>query len=373
MLLAASGSHAMLLADALDHVIREIDPLLVPEPAVERLVRTADDLTDGAVAAYIECRPDPAVDTCDLLACFVSTGPIRDVETARSKWSRRREHGQFVGTDPSDKSDNSSWEVAEAAQECRRTPGTALHGRSPLLWLEFDDAGASDRVPSPSVCICIEPTYLARERYREPADSVEAMVIESATLAGLSAGDVEALLSCIRQLPGGARAIHLSFMQARTPKTTKVYLRMPLDQATSYLEAIGWGGDASTVREVLEWHRQRDDCVHLDLSIAGGAVLRRLGLAFPNARRTDRFDDDVFDGLAARSLAPHAASRAKKAARAWSLTEPALRRDAGWTHVVHRWIDQKLVLDDSGCELKLYLAVRPLPALFGGMATAGGR
>jgi hypothetical protein len=357
----------MLLADALAHVIADIEPLLVPPPDLTRLAAKTSALSEGAVAAYIECRADPEVDTCDLLACFRSTGPLRRTETARGpKPGGHRESVDKIVTG------NHEWKIAEAAQACRRTPGSALHRRSPLLWLEFDDAGANDALPTPSVCICIEPTYLARERYREPAGDVHAMVTASATVAGIVQCDLDALLACIRELPGGARAIHLSFM-ARSPKTTKLYLRMPLDEASSYLDAIGWNGDRSTVREVLKWHRQHDDCVHLDLSIAGGSVLGRLGLAFPNMRRDDRFDEDVFDGLAARALTPNAASRAKTAAYAWTRTEPALRHNEGWTHIVHRWIDQKLVLDEHGCELKLYLAVRPLPALFGGMATAGGR
>ncbi|MFN2378347.1 MAG: hypothetical protein ABR538_17595, partial [Candidatus Binatia bacterium] len=264
------------------------------------------------------------------------------------------------------------WALAEAAQRCRRTEGSALHQRSPLVWLEFDDAGKAGQLSSPGVCICLEPSYLDRTRYLEPATGCEEMAAAATALAGLDGDATEAVLRCIRSLPGGGRAIHLSFMKGRTPATTKLYVRLPVAAATGYLRTIGWSGDFAEVADLFDWRRRFDSAVHLDVSIEGATVLPRLGVAYPRDDG-EPFHLGIFEGLARRALTPGTAARAKRAAMSWTATQPCLTIGDGWPNVVHRWIDQKIVFDEGTRELKLYLAVRPVPALFGAMATAGGR
>jgi len=345
----------MLLAEALEVVVPDIDPALASSSACSRVLDAGRGLGGDAVAAYIECRADPDDDRTDLLACFLSPADPRPA------LPRATEGGP-----------NDGWSLAASVQRARRTSGSSLHGNSPLIWLEFDDAGSTGAATAPpSVCVCLEPSYLARNRYQVDNFDCEAMATTAAGLAAVDEATAGAVMRCIRMLPPRARAIHLSFMRARVGNTTKLYERIPLRGVTGYLEEIGWNGDQAALRGLLEWRQADDDFVHVDISIERGLVLPRLGLAFP---RTDglRFDLHIFAGLAQRALSQEAAERVMEAGSSWVRTEPGVRSGGGWTHIAHRWIDQKVVLDEGRFELKLYLAVRPLPFLLGALATAGG-
>jgi len=346
----------MMLAEALATVIPDIDPVLASPSACDRVLRARRQLGDDAVAAYIECRAEPGDDRVDLLACFV------DTTNPRSPTSPAMEDRAGDG-----------WSLAAAVQSARRTKGSVLHDNSPLIWLELDDADGGGTALSPSVCVCLEPSYLARNRYEIANSACEAMAMTVAGIARLDDATRACVVRCIRALPVDGRAIHLSLMCARTGNATKLYERVPLRSAAEYLARIGWNGDRAALESLLDWRAPDDAFVHLDVSIEKGLVLPRLGVAFPRSNDGRRFNLDVFAGLAARALSPQAAVRVRKAGLAWTETEPGLRTPGGWSCIVHRWIDQKLVLDRGGFELKLYLAVRPLPFLLGALAGAGGR
>ena len=346
----------MMLAEALAAVVPDIDPVLASPAARGRVLKAGSGLGDDAIAAYIECRADPGDDRTDLLACFLSTADPQPASTPE------------IESGPRD-----GWSLAAAVQLARRTDGNALHGNSPLIWLEFDDAGSEQAAGSPSVCVCLEPGYLARNRWRAANPACEAMATTVASLAAVDEATGSAVVRCIRALPAEGRAIHLSLMCARIGSATKLYERVPLRSAPDYLARIGWDGDRAGLQSLLDWREPDDAFVHLDLSIEKGLVLPRLGIAFPRTNDGGRFNLDVFAGLAARTLSQEATDRVREAGMAWTETEPGIRTPGGWSCIVHRWIDQKVVLDCGGFELKLYLAVRPLPFLLGALARAGGR
>ncbi|MFN2377722.1 MAG: hypothetical protein ABR538_14405, partial [Candidatus Binatia bacterium] len=75
----------MLLAEAIAMVAPGIDPDLVPPGDVPRLVKAARSLPEAAVAAYIECRADPAAQRTDLLACLLSTDDPRPSSSSPEK------------------------------------------------------------------------------------------------------------------------------------------------------------------------------------------------------------------------------------------------------------------------------------------------
>ena len=63
----------MLLAEALDTVVPDIDPVLASPSACRRMLEVAGGLSRDAEAAYVECRAAPDDDRTDFLACFLST------------------------------------------------------------------------------------------------------------------------------------------------------------------------------------------------------------------------------------------------------------------------------------------------------------
>lgn len=342
----------MLLTQALASSAPDIDVALAPAGAVERVVQASAVLSPECQAAYLECRPACGADQVDLLVCAVRTGSLT-VPTFRTDG------------DP-------GWQAAERVQRERRTAGHVLARQSPLVWLEFDGAGGLDALPSPSVCVCVEPAYLEDVRYLDRRPDAPGEAVRSvAGIAGLPSATLDRALDCLRALPRSARLIHFSWMGARAVPATKLYLRLATGDARDFLQRIRWDGDRQAIDDLLALRAPSDAWVHLDVSLLDGRVLPRIAVAFPRDTDGSRFSHDVLEHLARGVLDAAERERVRAAGDRWIAREPVVRLPGGGAHVVRRWVDQKIVLDQGRRELKLYLAVRPVPALFSGFAREG--
>lgn len=311
----------------------------------------------AAIASYVECRVDPADDRADLLLCVADTTTLRPMSSSDL-----------------DETALAAWELVDAVQKARRTPGNPLHANSPLVWLEFDDAPRWLASPAPSVCVCLEPDYLQRHRMLSPNAACEGIAVSTAKLAALDPASCNTLLRCLRTLPATGRAIHLSFMRGRPGSVTKLYLRLSPTDVMPWLKRAGWSGDHRDVlHELLLWRQHDDPFVFVDLSIRDGQVLDRIALAFPRADDGKPFREEILRGLIERFLPESPASAVIAAAQAWTIPPKTLiRRRGHHPQTIHRWIDQKIVLEPSNSELKLYLALRPLPTPLGVLGATGG-
>lgn len=306
-------------------------------------------LSDDVMALYLECRPALGQGPVDLLTCTLShASPFAETEA----WSQ-------PGPAP-------AVQLVERIQTLRSNPESALGLAAPLIWLEFDDLQGSTAA-RPSVCVCIEPSYLGEQRLRRRVpDLWSAAVQELSALepAGLNGCEV-VLRDCIAALPESARPIHVSMMCAREQAPTKLYLRIAAQEVTSYLATINWPGDLRRIQGFLGWCRSNRENVYLDLSFVDGALQDRLGFAFPCPERGTRFECEVFQRLAQEALDSSRAAEVWEALAGWGKDDPRFGDHGKASWVAHRWVDQKIVYDGEGVELKLYLGVRPLRSVLG--------
>ncbi len=328
------------MAVALALVAADVAMEAVAPAALRRMVRLAQELP-GACAAYVECHGAEHDGRADLLLC----------------WTARDAFPVAAGE---------AWRIANGLQQARGVPGHDLN-RSPLLWLEFDDADRWPRMPAPSACVCLEPRYLRRDRLLRASAEAAAIAASAARLAAVPEPDRERLAALLATLPDGARPIHVSFMSARVPAAVKLYARVPTASVLPWLRAHDWTGDAAALADALACWRRCDEAVHVDLSISGGRLLPRVGLAFPRGDDGQPLRGDALGGVCATFAGPDAVARVDAIARRWaSPAARVLHPPEGGAWLVHRWIDLKLVLEAARFELKSYLAVLPRPAMLGG-------
>jgi hypothetical protein len=301
-------------------------------------------------ASFLECRLGRGEGRVDLLCCAL--------ESARAAISESADVAPLASP------------FARAAFDAWKRPGTSMNEITPLLWLEFDDAGSTPELGVPSVCFCLERRYLQFRQFGD-AHCQEWKRITSEVLAlphcptGARASH-QALERCFDELrAGGGRAIHLSIMSGRDPALAKLYVRVPTPTALLFLERIGWEGDSETVERFLAG-LPAPSHTFLDLTFSADRTLAHLGLAFPAPARKSAFDASLFGYAAGFCGLETEITTIADELDDWAKRSTTLCNRTDWPTSVQRWIDQKMVFDeDGGMHLKIYFGLRLLPALFG--------
>jgi hypothetical protein len=333
----------------------DLDPRLADASVAAAARRRSSDFSATVCAAYLECRAGADSRQVDLLACSIEPGsPFRD----------------DVGGD-------GGATLAARIQEARHHKEGPLAGLVPLVWLEYDDVGNPNACAEPSVCVCIEPRYLDSRRPSTSSPDTWHAAVDATDELGMfadsEAGAAGVLDAWIDALPANACPIHVSVMRGRPSAAVKLYLRIDTADAGRYLTRIGWRGRRATLDRVLAWQAERTPTIHLDLTLRDGSPAARLGAAFPCPRRGTRFDRDVLFGVGALALRADELETVWEAGTRWVEGTAGLAAAGEWPWLLHRWVDQKLVIDDDDTELKLYLGCRPLPLLIGAGREAGAR
>jgi len=335
------------IAECLRACIADCDPRLLDAEFAAAAVRCSMRFSPSVCAAYLECRAGGEERRVDLLVCSIdSASPFLD-----------------------DGRDDGGSDLARRIQEARRNDDGALNGVVPLLWLEYDDVGNAVGTLEPSICVCIEPQYLdyattaasSPDTWHRTVDAIDGLGMFSESEAGAAA----ALHTWVDALPSSGAPIHVSVMRGRPSAPVKLYLRVGAADAARYLTRIGWHGRHEGAERVFAWQAQRVTDVYLDLTLEQGEPAPRLGLAFPCPRRGTRFQRDVLWELGACVLPPDELEDVWRAGMRWVDGTSALACAGEWPWILHRWIDQKLVLDHTATQLKLYLGCRPMPLLIG--------
>jgi hypothetical protein len=250
----------------------------------------------------------------------------------------------------------------EASRFGRRwcTPGDDVHDLVSATWLEFDDVAGGDATFGPSLSACVVPGYPwsdagSGSTRRECTDRVAR--VHRALCSDPTAWLEPSLRLCCDALPDDGRVIHLSRMNAREPRATKLYLAVPRRELVPYLRLVGWRGPLSVV-DRLSSRIGRDlagEAAYVDLNLDDARAPERatLGVAFSQQRAGD-------DPARRQLLGELVAERLATAEQAELLADwVAWRRSAPELPRLTRWLDLKVVFGAARDPVaKAYLGYR---------------
>lgn len=251
-----------------------IPPELVTPEALARVSSVAR-LLSPASCCGMECRLGEGSTRVDFMACATVEDGSRELLAA---------HGaSLVRSAP-------AWSRVAELSTSWATPGSPLHERVPVLWLEFDletRAGSAEPlVPLPF--ICVQPRFL-KEPPTFPAPSGSPARQETLQLArealrlllgqSLPSGFGHTLATCAGQLPETGHLLHVAPLVSRSQDALRLVLTLPGEALPDYLGRVGWPGAPARVRELVTALAtfSSHPLVHLDVA---DAVLPTLGLGF---------------------------------------------------------------------------------------------
>jgi hypothetical protein len=321
---------------------------LVPEATWVRMLAFAARIPELGQAQYIECRLGSGDRSqVDLLVSGATT--YDRVALDRALRSTDREDAVLApGLAP-----------MRRFLDAWLDPGSVLHHRVPVFWLEFDHMEV-DASPIGGVCVCLAPAYLdpfaaLPDQRATTVLPVVAATIRTVMLADATDEEQQVLDRCFQRLPAGACWINLSVMAGRTPRQLKLYGVFPRDSVLDYLASIGWAGDRSAIADLLARYcpvERTADQIYLDLPVAG--IWQResagLGVGFGqqhlrNARERDPARQQLLRQLESDGVCTE---RQRLDLADWPESEePSVEvsgklRAAGDV-AVQRWLDIKLV------------------------------
>jgi hypothetical protein len=229
-----------------------------------------------------------------------------------------------------------------------------LSTEAPAIWLEFDDPLSSlPMVPTPSISVCLMPTYRTDE-YPPACDADRSMQLIRDVMSILSVEDTVSLTrdvaSCFARLPPSGRWIHVSIMLGRVPRALKLYGAFRRDEVLPYLRTVEWAGDYAAIERAFDDGYARDligDDVYVDLNIADfhDRAACTLGLAIGQQHLVSGPDADplrrrILDRWTRSGLcAPSKAG----ALALWLCPESEADETEGWPVRTQRLLDLKLV------------------------------
>ncbi|GLS28091.1 hypothetical protein [Marinibactrum halimedae] len=149
--------------------------------------------------------------------------------------------------------------------------------RIPYIWLEYDNIQQGNFSRDPCWHACISPNYLSTSS-QSPIEFEELLAVMR--LLTQSEGIDPSLKSLLHRLHQRNVLIHLSCMRERVNKSVKLFIKLPANGVQALLNDIGWPGDFSTVKHLLQkpWLRPvGNGVVSLDLKWEG-CLLPYIGL-----------------------------------------------------------------------------------------------
>jgi hypothetical protein len=305
-------------------------------------------------ARYVECRLLPGQPDLDYLLAF-SRSRAEALETALVHALAEAPVSQ-----------RQRWKPLLSLLGAWRDGSSRTSRQVPAIWLEFDAVNRSGRRGvSPSVSVCMTPDYRAEQEIFANSQSQELSVIDEVlALLGVQSVGQRLVAECFRCLPPGSRWIHFSTMIGRDSRALKLYGVLPRCELMPYLDAIGWGGDRSTVSYLLQELYPGEvlgDLVFIDVNLSNLRDSRTasLGLAVSQQHLVRGADKDPLRrGVLDRWCESGLACAERIAAIQNVLSDPAScsLRDG-------RFLDLKLVWSaDAGLVAKGYLGFHYQPA-----------
>jgi hypothetical protein len=322
------------LYGALQAVMDDLHPGLVPADTRQRLLAFAERHPELGQTQYLECRlaqEGPA--QVDLLVSAATTFERAFLSSGLAAWTA---------------GPPTFWPILRFV-EAWASPTSPLHQVVPVAWLEFDHMDR-DADPVANVGVCLAPAYLDpfAPLPRQPASDMLVTVLETLRVIrrhAASSDELACFQRCLGRLPDGARWIHLSVMAARSPLELKLYGAFPRDTVLPYLTQVGWAGDRAAVADLLAIYcsdARTAGMVYLDLPVTGlqAPETAGLGVVFSQQQLRTAVDNDpgrraLLDQMVIRGLCTPGE---REALARW----PGHRERGPDGFRLDRWLDIKL-------------------------------
>ena len=356
------------LSETLELIEPHIPDQLVSPEAFSH-VKTITSLLPAAMSSYyVECRLAVNTTQVDFLTCVTAPDGGRDILVGQS--AKAGLPDIFLV--------HPLWHRAHDFFRQWADPTSVLHGRIPLIWLEFDYVdNPVPQIPLPSFSFCLDPAYLSRgsraqrvtlcniQQGREMAEVGLRLLFGSP----LPPQNKQALFTCFDSLPVGGRIIHISAMVARQPAVVKVYGSVPKDQFLAYLTQIGWPGSLPELIDILTTFCTPDTVdnnMFVDLTV-GETVMPKLGIAFSQLQIENLPDRDPRRQILLEQCVQAGLCTPEKrdALLTWPGSFRAMFNGEKWPTRFRQWLDIKIAYQPNHpLEVKGYLGFRPQFSLF---------
>lgn len=270
-----------------------------------------------------------------------------------------------------------SEQTAELSGLRRVASAWALGSSGPMagvsaLWLEYDRLGPTSAATTPAISACLLPDYDASaglSRGDDDPDHLQRAVGVLEVLAGdtLNTRVHRRLEHCLSNLPARARIIHASVMLGREAEPKKLYLVMPRDALSGYLERVGFAGPIAQVEQLVERYcplQRVGDELYVDLTLSslatpGGNLLGFVFTPQHLLRSSERAPDrgPLLEELVRAGLCSEAQ---RLALRSWPARSQlrTVGPNGALELLVEQWLDIKLVWSPPGVlAAKAYLGL----------------
>jgi hypothetical protein len=258
------------------HVLRSVDhdrlQALVDAEARARTLAVMDELCVPVQTVCYECRLSGGDPRVDVAVCLFAM--------------RAAEVGGVLGRLGARHRANAAWRRCLEFLADWSSPASAFVPAIPFVCVAFDLPGDPAAVPAPSLSLCVDRDFFARQlRLPAPpsAPVSDMLALATACYSRLRGEPLPAACRTLleRCLSGDEAVLarHFSFMVSRTPATFKLDVRLPVEGIAPLLRRIGWPGDVPRViagiRELMPWpgHVQLNLVIHPTLGPALGPSL----------------------------------------------------------------------------------------------------
>ena len=150
------------------------------------------------------------------------------------------------------------------------------------LWLEFDAAMFTSKVPVPSIFMAGRSEAASDDKDRgftiRPLEWLTDGAIATIDDLHIPESVRRHILHCIKLTPRGAEGFHLGVMVARRADILRLCVfGIAPAEIVEYLHAIGWSGQTAPIEDVLRKYATLVDnvCLHIDV---GEKVYSRIGI-----------------------------------------------------------------------------------------------
>jgi hypothetical protein len=227
--------------------------VLVPPPALERVLAIARAVPDIGDTIGLECRLGPAA------------GPV-DLGIAIRRRSGGRRADEPLPADP-------AWRRLSAFRDAWDDPTSRLHSWIPFVFLEFDAVGPPG-IPQPSVFVTldwplVDPSDADAER---DVRRLSATVVHDALLLLLGSRALSRRVAnldrCMDALPDEGRVVHAGAMLGRRGSGVRLSLAMRREAHPRYLQHVGLTPLVDAVESIVTTFAPDEHRVHVEIDVA---------------------------------------------------------------------------------------------------------